>query len=736
MRSQLFMLQTSATTLLLSCVLALPLQGQQADPPAGTLPEQEVVPGLAADQLPEIDITPDPNEPLSPWLRGGLEQAEPSLFEGGSRSRRSIWDDPSHRTRIDLQQLQERMPGDMFQALEREVGVLMQRTQRGAAAPFIRGLTGQQVLILIDGIRLNNATFRLGPNQYFNTIDPGMVDHIEVLRGPQTVLYGADAIGGVINVVTRDAAQQFSNYYQAGQWTHRYSSADNGYATRWNIEGSTTNASMFAGGGYGNINNLDRGGNLGRQPWTDYSHYSGDIKFNYLVDEQHMLTVALQHYEQEDVARSDRHPNRLTVFDPQQRSLIYMRYQGANLPYLFDRYAFTVSYHRQREGSRDHKLSTTNLDVGEVDNHTFGLSWLMSTDLWECGQLTYGFDHYHDEVNAFKNRFDSTTGSFVETRTPSYPDDGVYEQTGAFLQWDVDLSTRLSAVAGVRYSHIAAAATPIVDVDHDSDPGTPDVPTPVNISPTFDNWSASVGLNYQVDEQWLLVGSISEGFRAPNLDDLAATNDNVQQSSADTPSIDLHPEQSLSYDIGLKLKRPCLRAEFYYFWMNIDDMILRTPAGSSGSTTLFSRSNRDAHINGLEWSAQYDLVNNWTFYGQMSYYLGTDLIRNEPLSRIPPTQGVLGLRWQDPCRSQYFDFFAWLVRRQDRLNFQDISDTRIPDGGTPGYATFNLRWSSMFSDTQRITLELENLLDRAYRVHGSGVDGAGISVNIGYERLF
>jgi iron complex outermembrane receptor protein/hemoglobin/transferrin/lactoferrin receptor protein len=96
----------------------------------------------------------------------------------------------------------------------------------------------------------------------------------------------------------------------------------------------------------------------------------------------------------------------------------------------------------------------------------------------------------------------------------------------------------------------------------------------------------------------------------------------------------------------------------------------------------------------------------------------------------------LGLRWQDPCRSQYFDFFAWLVRRQDRLNFQDISDTRIPDGGTPGYATFNLRWSSMFSGTQRITLELENLLDRAYRVHGSGVDGAGISVNIGYERLF
>ena len=712
-----------------------PVGAQDPDAPANTLPEQEVVPEVT-DPLPEVEVTPDSSLPLSPWLRGGLEGTSPSLFDGGSRSRQTPWEDPTHRTQINLEQLQERFPGDIFQAMEREVGVLMQRTQRGAAAPFIRGLTGQQVLILVDGIRMNNATFRLGPNQYFNTIDPGMVDHIEVIRGPQAVLYGADAIGGVINVVTRDPARQFTGSYQAGQWTHRYSSADNGYATRWNIEGSTTNAAVFAGAGYGNINNLDRGGNLGRQPWTDYTHYSGDIKFNYLVDELHMLTIALQHYEQEDVTRSDRYPSRLTVFDPQQRSLIYLRYQGIDLPYFFDRYAFTASYHRQREGSSDHRLSSSNLDIGEVDNHTLGLSLLLSSDFREFGQLTYGFDHYHDEVNAFRNRFDANTGSFVESRTPRYPDDGTYDQTGVFLQWDVDLSHRLSATAGVRYTHIAASATPVIDVDDDGLPSTPDVPTPVHIQPTFDNWSASVGMNYQLDQEWALVASVAEGFRAPNLDDLAATNDNVQQSSADTPSVNLQPEESLSFDVGLKLDRSCLRAQFYYFWMDIDDMILRTPAGSSGTTTLFSRSNRDAHLNGLEWAAQYDMMDGWSLYGNLSYYLGTDLERDEPLSRIPPTQGILGLRWQDPEHRQYFDFYAWMSDRQDRLNFQDISDKRIPAGGTPGFTTWNLRWSNRFTECQRISLGIENLLDRAYRVHGSGVDGAGISANIGYESLF
>ena len=712
-----------------------PLVAQQQDPPVTQSPSDKqptVLPETVIQGRPRPD-----DDPESIWSAGDLSRQGGPLLNAGRRSLRSLLDDPLHRTILSQRELLERAPSDMLQALEREVGVTVQRTQRGAASPFIRGLTGQQVLILVDGIRLNNATFRAGPNQYFNTIDPGMVDHIEVIRGPQAMLYGSDAIGGVINVVTRSNQNLLGGGFFGGEWIQKFSSADLGYYGRLNVEGTIGTGSYFAGAGYGNFNDLDRGGELGRQPWTSYGQHSGDIKLSYLLAENRMLTVSLQHFVQQDLARSDRFPTRLTVFDPQQRSMGYVRYIGTEVAGpMFDRFSVTASYHRQREASTDQQLNTTNLDIGEFDTETLGLLVMFSRDLGKLGRLTYGLDLYYDDVDSFKDRFDADTGAFLSSLTPQFPDDGIYQQTRAYMQWDTELTDRLGAVSGIRFTRVSADATPIVNIDDDNDPGTPDVPTPLPINPQFSDWSASAGLNYRLRDDLRLVTSFSEGFRAPNLDDLAATNNNVQQSSADTPSIDLQPEQSLSYDVGVKLQRPCLRAEFYYFWMNIDDMILRTPAGSNGSTTLFSRSNRDSHINGLEWSAQYDLVDNWTCYGQMSYYLGTDLVRNEPLSRIPPTQGVLGLRWQDPCRSQYFDFFAWLVRRQDRLNFQDISDTRIPDGGTPGYATFNLRWSSMFSDTQRITLELENLLDRAYRVHGSGVDGAGISANIGYERLF
>lgn len=752
----------SMVLLLLATPSAMAQSG--AERPQGTLPET-VVPqgpggsgsdegaassgeggpgGPAAnspmDYDPALDPFYDPNfDPrFDPSMESDFSALDPrslmnygDQFDGGSRTPLSVFDDPAHRTVVDLQQLTERAPSEMFDAIQREVGVMVQRTQRGAAAPFIRGLTGQQVLILIDGIRLNNATFRAGPNQYFNTIDPGMVERIEIVRGPQAVLYGSDAIGGVINVVTRSASNRFSAYGAGGAWINRYSSSDNGYYTRANVEGTTSNVAFFGGGGYANFNELDRGGSLGRQDGTAYSHYAGDGKVDFLLDENSMLTVAYHQFVQEDVTRSDRLPSRLTIFDPQQRTLAYVRFQGIDFNGWFDRMMFTVSYQRQKQGVFDQRLNTNNVDRSEVDNHSFGINLLMASDLGPIGRLTYGVDMNYDTLNAVKDRYDATTGLFSGSRIPTYPPDGVYAQTGVFGQWNVDVTPRLSAQSGVRYTHVYAGATPVVNVDDDDDPNTDPILTPVRIEPTFDNWSASGSLGYELAPGLKAIASVAQGFRAPNLDDLAANNDNVQQDAADTPSVNLRPEESVSYDVGLKAEGGGIRGQAFYFWTDIDNMILRTPVDTGSTTTLFSRSNRDSRVNGLELAAACDMGANWELYGNISYFLGEDLVRGEPLSRIPPTQGILGARWSNACNS-YLDFFAWMSDRQDRLNFQDVSDSRIPDGGTPGFATFNVRMGRQLTPYQSISLNLENLFDKAYRVHGSGVDGPGFTAIVSY----
>ncbi len=403
---------------------------------------------------------------------------------------------------------------------------------------------------------------------------------------------------------------------------------------------------------------------------------------------------------------------------------------------FFDNYMLTFSMHRQREQSTDARVSRTYWDDMETDNYSYGIQLLMGRELDNGWNLTYGADMYRDVVDSFRNRYDNLTNDFISSPTPKYPDDGRYRQTGAFLQIDKELNKRLSFNGGVRFTRAHAQGTPMVDVDHDNDPATDPESTPVFISPTFNDWSAGGGLHYKLNETTALVGSISEGFRAPNLDDLAANNDNVQQAAADTPSVDLRPERSLSYEVALRKEVDTVRWQASVFWTDIEDMILRTPAGSSSDSILFSRSNRDAHINGVEFAAEKRLSTNWTAYGNFSYIYGQDLDLDEPLSRIPPTQGVVGLRWRNSEKYEFVDIYSWLVDTQDRLNFQDVSDGRIPDGGTPGYGTISVRYGTELKDHHLLRIELENILDKAYRVHGSGVDGAGFSANIQYAFEF
>ena len=129
----------------------------------------------------------------------------------------------------------------------------------------------------------------------------------------------------------------------------------------------------------------------------------------------------------------------------------------------------------------------------------------------------------------------------------------------------------------------------------------------------------------------------------------------------------------------------------------------------------------------------------WSIYGNVWYIYGRNEITNAPLSRIPPTQGTLGLRWRDDDLRSYFSIYTWLVREQDRVDpVRDVGDERIPPGGTPGYGTLNMRWGTYLGccDQHRVSVSLENITDQAYLVHGSGVFGTGFTARLGYTWLW
>ncbi|MEO1618128.1 MAG: TonB-dependent receptor, partial [Planctomycetota bacterium] len=604
---------------------------------------------------------------------------------------------------------------------------LIQSTAAGQASPFVRGLTGQQVLILVDGIRLNNSITRRGPNQYFNTIDPGMIDHIEVLRGQGAVLWGSDAIGGAINVVTRgaDMRRGIGDGYASRQFTQYFNTANSAPYSRMNVEGWVGRSGVFGGASFLNVRDLDTGfDEFSRQPGTNYQQYAGDLKFNYLLDERSMLTVSMQHFEQEELPRSDRFPgypldrnnsNSLggaRFFDPQQRDLIYLRYQTLD-PFggLFDALTTTVSYHRQRE-VQTRGIPTTRFQ--EIDVDTTGLQAVVSKDGGVFGKVTSGVDWYYDDVDsAFGG---SASGNIV-------PDDAWYRRAGWFANWDVDLTDRLLATAGIRYESIETAGTPVIGGD------------PISLKTSYDDWITQVGLTYRLTDKVNVYGSIAEGFRAPNLDDLMANNPNVLQQGQSVPSLGLSPEKSINYEVGLKTRFDRFRTQTSVFWLDLNDNIVSIVAAAD----TFASANQDSFVEGVEISGDYLIDANWSLYGNFWHIRGVNEVTDAPLSRVPPTQGILGLRYADDCDRSYVDVYTWMSDRQDRLDpVRDFRDERIPIGGTPGFATLNFRMGRDFGEDRehRLSLSLENVTDKAYLVHGSGVLGTGATARLGYQWNF
>ena len=691
--------------------------------------------------------------------RSGYGEAFPSLSErviGGSlndptglnsvlRGETSIFETPRLSTIVDRETLDRRQASTVQRALQNEVGVLLQQTGNGQLSPFVRGLTGQQVLILIDGVRMNTSILRPGPNQYAATIDPGSIERIEIIRGAQSAMWGSDAIGGAINFVTRSADPLRGDYFSP-MLSQYYSTAEASSYTRTGFSTWSGQTGITGGVSYLDVGNLDRGGGLGRQPATDYQQYAGDVKFQRVIDDDHMLTVLLQHLEQEDLERSDRFlpfvlgpaPNgrvptqRPTVFDPQQRNLIYARLEGLVAEDIFfaDAYSATLSGMRTKEGSIVDRYSSnspaalpTRREIGEFDDLGWGVALSAVKDGGEFGKLTYGADYYDESIDAVRTRIDNPTLAAAVARPadPQYPDDSQADRVGTFLVWDVPLTERLSATAATRYENIDVSATPNFETIG-----------PVPFSRTYQDWVGSAGLSYLLTEQLRLIGGVYEGFRAPTIDDLTANKTSLQnvQSVPLIGNLAVQPEHAYTYEAGFKIDGERWRLQAVEFWTDFDSFLSREVIGGIDFLT-----NQTAYINGTELDGQYLLARDVALHGNFFYTYGELNDGEDFVSRIPPTQGIVGVRFDQPISRSYIDVFTWMVARADRYNETNLSDVRFIPGGTPGYATLNLRAGKAFGSDNRnlVSLSLENITDKYYRVLGSGVDGAGFNAIFGYQ---
>jgi len=623
------------------------------------------------------------------------------------------------------------------EALKRQTGTLVQKTGHGQGSPYIRGFTGFRNLFLIDGIRLNNSVFRDGPNQYWNTVDALGLSRLESVRGPFSVLYGSDAVGGTINAIPRGAFDMRPDSNWDRRAYLRYSSAEDSIAARGESSAYLADdLALTLGCSVKNFGDLEGGKSVGSQRKTGYDELDWDARLEYFMSDDAWVVLAHQGVDIDDAWRTHK-----TIYGidweglsvgkelrrslNQDRRLTYLQWRHQNINGFCDEVHAGVSHHLQKE-ERDRLRTDDKHDVQGFDVNTIGVFAQFKSPS-QLGTLVYGTEYYHDDVDSFKRTYNADGSLKKVSIQGPVGDDATYDTLGVYVQDEIPVFDDLTLIGGCRYDYASADANSV------EDPNTGDR---IEVSGHWDSVVGSGRFVYNIDRKarFNVFGGVSQGFRAPNLSDLTRL-DSARTDEIETPSPNLDPEEFVSYEIGVKSGWDRLSGQLAYFYTDIKDMIVRTPTGRmiDGEHEVTKRNGGDGHLEGVEAQGRCRLVAGFSVIGSFTWMDGKvktyptsdPVLVEEPADRLMPLTGSIGLRWENGRRC-WVEASCTSAEKADELSTRDRSDTsRIPPGGTPAYTVYDLRTGWNITENMKLSAAIENLADEDYRIHGSGVNEPG-----------
>lgn len=646
---------------------------------------------------------------------------------------------------LDRESLDALQPDDVPDAVGTLPGVSVQRTNRGAGSPILRGLIGPQNLLLIDGVRFNTSIFRTGPNQYAALLDPGALESVELLLGPSSVLYGSDAMGGTIGYRTLalpGTAGLSGHVELAGQ------SAD--LAGR--VAGLVGYKSDLLSGWArvnGALHRRLRAGGGEEVPMSDFQQYSWATKWGLELADAWRLTAAYLGGSLPDAGRVDglpkgdvRQSNNLNHFgyvrlDHHARSGFLRELQVTlNAQYMGEKNkrwrcptddAGTVA---DAAGCADLDPAVATLRSSHLDTVlALGLSAVARGHaLSDRLQITVGVDAEHEWVGSERSDDPTQRGNFSDGST--------YGTAGAFARVEgrpllIPGEAEIVLSGALRGTTVFASAS--------------DVPGLGTVDYDFFGLTGAGSVRILLGDRLNLYASVSQGFRAPNLQETTVLGDTG--STFEIPNADLGPERSTLVEGGAKLFTSDLSLAVSVFRNGMSDAIVREDATYEGQAEVDGKpvvrrvNATEATYRGVETALRAKVTADVTFQAQLSYIDGevTDTAGDEQAPRrLPPFQGGAGLSWRltDTLAVGADVRFA---AGQTALNDGDRSDPRIcgdPSGanalldpctGTPGWTSVAVGVTWLPVPDLTLRLRVENLLDQRYRVHGSGYDAAGVN---------
>lgn len=598
-------------------------------------------------------------------------------------------------------------------------GVLVQKTNHGGGSPFIRGLTGNQALILVDGIRLNNSTFRYGPNQYLNTIDAYTLNRAEVLKGTGSVQYGSDALGGVVQALTSDP--DFASGSKGG-WrgmlAGKLFTQGMEQSGRAAVEYGSPKTALAAGLTYRHFGHVMGGDTTGLQQPSGYDELAFDAKFKYRAGRSAVITMAHQQLKQSAVPVY--HKIRLENFavnqmDDQKRSLSYLKLTAdGNRPWM-RHIQITAAYQQTGEGRSQRKNGGAGTRFENDRVRTVSLTADAESAVLPNWTAHSGIELYYDRVNSSRTDAGPAGTKLLRGLYPDGSSSGNYSIYTIHRltagKWNVEWGGRYNLFR-IRLSDTATG--------------------PVTVSPQA--LVGNLALGWMPGKQHHLYINGNTGYRAPNIDDMGTLG--VVDFRYEQPNSGLQPERSRYAELGYKFQNARLALQAAAWYLRLNNLVTRQKLNGqviNGYPVYEKQNTGTAYLKGWEAEMEYQIIKQLRLRGGLHYTYGQDVSNNEPLRRVPPLMAQFSAAWQNKkwrLHGQYL-----LAGKQSRLAKGDVDDNRIPAGGTPGWQTLNI-YGGFQQKGYALNLGFINIFNEDYRTHGSGINGMGRSAYVSVQFQF
>jgi outer membrane receptor protein involved in Fe transport len=600
-------------------------------------------------------------------------------------------------------------------------GVFLQQTTPGQGAVIVRGLKGSEVLHLVDGMRLNNAIFRNAPTQYMSLVSPGTIDRIEIVRGAPASLYGSDAVGGVVQAISR-----IPSFAAAGSRREVFLAYDSGDLVRILRASLDVGDEKLAGlvsGEFLSSGDRRTGGGERVGP-SGYESKGARIALSATPDDDNSWLFDMQFATQPLTPRIDElvpgfgqtEPSSSEFyFAPNERLFAHIKHVR-KAGFLDASWNFDLGWQRIVDDrlSRDFQSDIRTHEMNSSD--LLGLSINVSGSS-DSGSWIVGTEFYHDGVDSRRQLEDINSGEITEV-TARFPDGSTVDQAALFGNILRDVGRRQALSGGLRFSSVSvelaeSGVVPAATIDQA-------------------DFSADLGWIFDVVKSTQLTANLGYGFRAPNVFDLGTLGARPG-NRFNVPNPDLESERITQVDFGIRHRRDNWNLDVVLFALRYTDRIASVLTGDvtlDGRTITQSQNVDRADIHGIEMSA------HWLYSESLAAEVVVNYLRGEqtepqgfevPADRIPPLNGRFAVRY---ARSPDVALEAFMLfgARQDRLSPRDATDIRIDPNGTAGWATANVSVSWRINDGVRLSTQLQNIFDRRYRVHGSGIDAVGRSL--------